>query len=253
MSSAWRRIDPALAAVTVLGLVLASYRIGAKSLVLDESTSVWLAGGGLHGLWKILSGGDANAKLYYTLLDPWLGVLGDGEAAARSLSAVAAGLAVLVVALLGNRLFGRTAGLVAGLLLAMDAFFVQYAQTARTYALVVCSSRSRPGAATPDLARCQEVGCSARDAAPARERAGRSVRPRRRSAALPSRVGVSLPGSGPGAVGVIDRLHGGASRLVGRAAVVAREQGVHRQPQPLLERHPGLVAQCPSRLPDVGP
>jgi mannosyltransferase len=50
---------------------------------------------------------------------------------------VAAGLAVLVVALLGSRLFGRTAGLIAGLLLAVDAFFVQYAQTARSYALLV--------------------------------------------------------------------------------------------------------------------
>ncbi len=50
---------------------------------------------------------------------------------------VFAALAVPVVVLIGDRLFSRATGLVAGLLLAVNPFLVEYAQNARSYALVV--------------------------------------------------------------------------------------------------------------------
>jgi mannosyltransferase len=125
----------ALVALTVLAFALAFHEIGAKSLNLDESTSLLYAREPVSQLWEVVSGGDPNGGLYYVLLNAWTRVFGDGEVAGRALIAVVAGLTVPAVALLGGRLFGRLAGLVAGLLLALDGFFVQYAQTARSYIL----------------------------------------------------------------------------------------------------------------------
>ncbi len=132
-----RRIDPVIAALTILAFAVASYRLGTKSFWLDEAVSADHARLGLSGLWKVISGGDPNMGLYYALLHFWVRIFGSGETAIRSLTVVLGGLAVPVTALLGQRLFGRAAGLVAGLLLALSPFFVQYEQTARSYALVV--------------------------------------------------------------------------------------------------------------------
>jgi mannosyltransferase len=132
-----RRVDPAIVALTALGFALASYRLGAKSMWLDEAVSADHARLGLHGLWTVVSRTDPNMGLYYVLLHLWVRVFGYGEAAVRSMTVVLAGLAVPVMALLGKRLYGRACGLVAGLLLALSPFFVQYEQTARSYAVVV--------------------------------------------------------------------------------------------------------------------
>ena len=75
--------------------------------------------------------------LYYVLLNAWARIFGYSETSLRSLTVLLGGLAVPVIVLLGTRLFGRPAGLVSGLLLALSPFFVQYEQTARSYALVV--------------------------------------------------------------------------------------------------------------------
>src|ERR1700722_476781 len=135
--SALRRIDPAVVALTVLGFALASFRLGTKSMWLDEAVSADHARLGLRGLWTVVSHTDPNMGLYYVLLHFWVRVFGYGEAAVRSMTVVLAGMAVPVMTLLGKRLFGRTCGLIAGLLLALSPFFVQYEQTARSYAVVV--------------------------------------------------------------------------------------------------------------------
>lgn len=131
------RIDPALVALTALAFAVAAYRLGTKGLWLDEAVSADHARLGLGGLWKLISRQDPNMGLYYALLHVWVRVFGYHEAAVRSLSVLLGGLAVPVTARLGQRLFGRGAGLVAGLLLALSPFFVQYEQTARSYALLV--------------------------------------------------------------------------------------------------------------------
>jgi mannosyltransferase len=116
---------------------LAAFRLGTKSMWLDEAVSADHARLGLHGLWTVVSHTDPNMGLYYVLLHFWVRVFGYSETAVRSMTVVLAGMAVPVMALLGKRLFGRTCGLIAGLLLALSPFFVQYEQTARSYAVVV--------------------------------------------------------------------------------------------------------------------
>lgn len=131
------RADPAVIALTLLAAALASYRLGTKGLWLDEAVSADHARLGLSGLASVISGRDPNMGLYYLLLHFWVRVFGDSEAAVRSLTVALGALAVPAIVLLGTRLFGRPAGLIAGLLLATSPFFLHYEQTARSYALLV--------------------------------------------------------------------------------------------------------------------
>jgi uncharacterized membrane protein len=132
-----RRVDPAIAGLMAVGAAAAFYRLGTKGLWLDEAFSANYSKLGLSGLWQVISGRDPNMGLYYAVLHFWVLAFGSSEAAVRSLGAVVGALAVPFAVLLGTRLFGRSTGLVAGGLLALNPFFVQYEQTARSYTLVV--------------------------------------------------------------------------------------------------------------------
>lgn len=81
--------------------------------------------------------------LFHIVLKGWISAFGDGEVTVRLLSAILGVAAVPVVYVLGRRLFGHTAAVAAALLLAVNAFFIAYAQEARSYALLlllVCAS-----------------------------------------------------------------------------------------------------------------
>ena len=128
---------PLVLGLMAFAFILDFVRVGAKSVWLDEAISVSYTREGLGQFWETVSHTDPNMALYYLLLRPWVGVFGESESAIRGLSGVFAALAVGAIALLGRRLFDRWTGIVAGLFLAMDAFFIQFAQTARAYTLVV--------------------------------------------------------------------------------------------------------------------
>jgi mannosyltransferase len=119
-----------------LATVLSFYSIAVQSLWLDEAFSVAVARLDWPGMWRMITGGEANMGLYYVLLHYWL-QLGTGEFAIRSLSALTAVASLVPLYGVGVRLFGAEAGLIASLLLAVNAFFIQYAQEARSYTLVV--------------------------------------------------------------------------------------------------------------------
>jgi mannosyltransferase len=131
--AAWR----GACALTLLALLLNVHTLGSRSIVHDEAGSILNARRTVASLVPVLTGDDPNMGLYYVLLHFWVTVCGESEAAARSLSAVFAALAVPTLYFIGERLFGRTAGLVAGLLLALNAFIIKYAQLTRSYALLV--------------------------------------------------------------------------------------------------------------------
>lgn len=92
---------------------------------------------GLGTLAHVLANSDPNMSAYYVLLHFWIRVFGETEVAVRSLSVLFAVLAVPATYLVGQRLLGRFAGFAAALLLTVNAFFVQYAQEARSYSLVL--------------------------------------------------------------------------------------------------------------------
>jgi mannosyltransferase len=121
----------------LLALLVTLVHLGSKSLVYDESGSAAYARLGPLALLKTIVRDDPNMSLYYVLLNCWVRIFGESDAALRVPSALCGALAVPAIYLLGRRLFGRTAGLIAGVLLALNPFMVRYAQTARAYALLV--------------------------------------------------------------------------------------------------------------------
>ena len=126
----------AFSAVLILATGLSFATIGAKSLWLDEAFSVAVAALDTDALLQVVSGDQANMALYYLLLHAWLGV-GTSETAVRSLSAGFAVASLAPLYAVGTKLFDRRVAVVACLLLSVNAFFVQYAQEARAYALLV--------------------------------------------------------------------------------------------------------------------
>ncbi|MDQ3956605.1 MAG: glycosyltransferase family 39 protein [Actinomycetota bacterium] len=125
-----------VAAVTAAALALYLFRLGHKSFWLDEGASFAFARIPLSDLWDLAATRQANMSLYYLLLHFWMW-LGEGEAVLRTLSVLFAAGTVPLTYLIGRRLFGLRAGVIAGALIALNAFVVQYAQEARGYTLAL--------------------------------------------------------------------------------------------------------------------
>ena len=122
--------------LTVLAAGLGFVRLDFRSLYLDEVVSITRAAESWGSLWKTVRFGDPNMSFYYALLKLWTGLFGSDVTAVRSLSVVAAALTVPAVYSVGSRLLGQTAGMVAALFVALNAYFLHWAQVARSYALV---------------------------------------------------------------------------------------------------------------------
>jgi 4-amino-4-deoxy-L-arabinose transferase-like glycosyltransferase len=112
------------------------YHLGSRSLWGDEAFSVALARRPFGEFWHVVATSQANMSLYYVVLRGWT-ALGDGEAVVRLLSLLAGLLAVAVFHAVGERLFDRRVATFAALLLAVNGFFLRYAQEARSYSLTL--------------------------------------------------------------------------------------------------------------------
>jgi mannosyltransferase len=121
--------------LTAVAAVLRFFHLGAKSLWFDEALTAMLARAPWHGFARtVWRGGEANMALYYEIMRAWTH-LGTREWALRSFSALVGVAAIPVFYLLGRRLFGPAVGLIAALLLTVNACHVAYSQEARSYAL----------------------------------------------------------------------------------------------------------------------
>ncbi len=123
-----------VSAVALMASVPMMLFLGDKSIWLDESYSIARARLDWTSLSELMP--SIHMSLYYLLLHIWV-KLGHGEVFVRSLSVVFAVAALPVIYALGRRIAGSGAGFMAMLLLSMNAFFVQYAQEARSYSLLV--------------------------------------------------------------------------------------------------------------------
>ncbi len=118
-----------------LALFLRVNDLARQSLWADEGNSVVLAGRSFGEIAQAAAL-DIHPPLYYWLLSLWTRLFGTSEVAVRSLSVVLGVATVWLVYLLGRRLFGQVAGLVAAFLLAISPLHVFYSQEARMYALL---------------------------------------------------------------------------------------------------------------------
>ncbi|MFJ3303241.1 glycosyltransferase family 39 protein [Streptomyces sp. NPDC086549] len=80
---------------------------------------------------------DAVHGTYYLLMHLWVSLFGDSVISMRLPSVLAASGAAAVLSLIGKRLFGSRAGILAGILFAFVPAVSRYAQEVRSYALVI--------------------------------------------------------------------------------------------------------------------
>jgi mannosyltransferase len=119
--------------VLLIAFAVRFHQLGAQSLWNDEGNSLRLA---QHSPTDLIdaAGRDIHPPGYYLLLKAWIALAGTSEFGLRALSAFEGVLTVGVTLALGRRLFGRGAGILAGLLVALSPFAVYYSQEARMYA-----------------------------------------------------------------------------------------------------------------------
>jgi len=126
-------VPVALPLLVLLSLYLRTRELHG-SFWIDEGISVGIA----HEHWTSiphLLRQDGSPPLYYMLLGLWIRAFGDSVAVTHTLSLVF-GLACVPLAYFAGRgIFGRTTGLVAALLAALDPFLTYYAQETRMYEL----------------------------------------------------------------------------------------------------------------------
>jgi mannosyltransferase len=125
------------AGIFLLALALGLIRLGAQPIWYDEQVTIDTASRSWSGIWDAARATEAPHLAYYALLKPWLAVAGTSDWAVRLPSALFGALAAAATALLGRRLFGDVAGLVAGVALAAGSYFVSWEQQARGYTLAV--------------------------------------------------------------------------------------------------------------------
>lgn len=130
----------ALGLITLLGFGLRFYRIGAKTVWLDEAFSLWLAQQPLVDMWAWLIKIDQHPPIYYSLLHYWIIIFGDLQGPVRALSALCGGLAIPFFYGACRYLLDQRSALLAALLLAIAPFHVRYGQEVRMYALLTLAA-----------------------------------------------------------------------------------------------------------------
>ncbi len=108
--------------------LLRMYQIGQQEIWVDEAASFYRA---LAHDWS------GNGVLYHLLLRVWIDLVGQTDAALRSLSAIFGTVSVMAVIWAGRTIFGRSAGLWSGFATAISPIHIYYSQEARPYALLI--------------------------------------------------------------------------------------------------------------------
>lgn len=123
-----------------LTVVLGRVDIGVRQLWNDEHATWYAATLPWHALFHLLDHIDRVLTLYYVLMHAWVAAVGDDPTMLRMPSVAAMACAAGWTALIGRRLLGSQAGLVAGVTFAILPATSRYAQEARPYALAVAAA-----------------------------------------------------------------------------------------------------------------
>lgn len=121
---------------TITAAVLSFLHLSEDSFWVDEASSVMIADQPFAETWRLLITQELNGSPYFLLMHLWLKV-GSSETFVRSLSVIFAVATIPLVYAIGRKLFHPVAGAAAALLLAVNGYFISYAQEARQYSLAL--------------------------------------------------------------------------------------------------------------------
>ncbi len=123
-------------ALTALGAILRFSTLHAQSLWFDEAQLAHEVRLSLGGLFHTLGKQETSPPLYFLAAWLWSKLLGTGDVALRSLSALLGTAVIPVSYLCGREFVSRRAGAVAAALVALSPFMIWYSQEAREYMLL---------------------------------------------------------------------------------------------------------------------
>jgi mannosyltransferase len=121
----------------LLTLALGFYQVGRPEMWRDELASWTFGTRPLSSLIATARHSGATQLAYYLLLHVWIMAFGDSVDAMRALSVLAMAAAAACVTVLGRRLAGTRAGVLAGLVFALVPSVSRFAQEVRFYSLEV--------------------------------------------------------------------------------------------------------------------
>jgi mannosyltransferase len=121
----------------LITLIFGFYQIGNPELWRDELASWSFASRSVPDLIASARHTGATQLAYYLMLHFWMAAFGDSADAMRAPSVLAMAGAAACVALIGRRLAGNRAGLLAGLVFALVPSVSRFAQEVRFYAFAV--------------------------------------------------------------------------------------------------------------------
>ena len=114
-----------------LALLLRLYDLGKESYWVDEIFSVTESKQSIQQI--LMSGRLDQPPAYYIPFHYWVRVFGDAEISARAFSVLAGILSIILIYLIGKKLFSTNTGLVSALLMTLSVFQIAYSQEARFY------------------------------------------------------------------------------------------------------------------------
>jgi hypothetical protein len=131
---AWVRVGAVVIGLIAISAVIRTRYIGGQ-FWMDEALSTGIASHKLSAIPGVLRH-DGSPPLYYMLLHVWMSIFGHSESATHAMSLLFALLTIPIGLWAGWSLFGRRAGLMAGVMFAFSAFLTDYSQETRMYALM---------------------------------------------------------------------------------------------------------------------
>jgi uncharacterized membrane protein len=120
-----------IVAATVTAAI-GALRVRDEPYWLDESVTALIVRRPIHGLARVLYDQEAGMMPYFGSLWMWAHAFST-DAGLRMFSVIGGAVAVLLTVRLASRWFGMTAGLMSGLLMVTNPFFLRYLTEARTY------------------------------------------------------------------------------------------------------------------------
>ena len=129
-----------VAGLTVVAFMLRMGLIQVQSIRLDESLSLTEARLPLSTMVHNLSSWDIHPPLYYTLLHAWVWITGSGAIALRLPSVLLGTACIPMLYLVGRRIVGPQAAVLAAALGAASPFWIWHSDEARMYPLFLFTS-----------------------------------------------------------------------------------------------------------------
>lgn len=120
-----------LGLILLLGLALRFYDLGAESYWIDEMSTV--VEGQQDILELVTSGRLDQPPAYYFPFNLWVTTFGTSEISTRAFSALIGIGSIWLLYFVGQKLFGKTVGLIAAFLMAISEFQIYHSQQARFY------------------------------------------------------------------------------------------------------------------------